>query len=1553
MATLLSIDETLGLQQNDTNSPLPAALDTDLIAILGAGYPLIQAAEVNNALSGLPANVTDIAFTDSTGAALSGVDSGLKALDGRELFLYTYGSDNNLVIAREGTAGGLADPSGTPVFALYLQSNGSPGDTGATSANLWAVEFSSLQHPDATNPNDFVELANKLYTTITNPIHFDATHAPSGSNLFITYGDGTPTATEAAVVVTAVGAANQSAGQNVSSGSVVKTSQAGASLGGATFGVNSQMFDPPSGSKPAEAAYFTFVKGINPDLTVPNLSPTEANLESNIQFTNYIGVTKVSFVVSQLQPSSGMATMEIYALVATPQAANGAGVADDTVWSGVNYVDHQDQNTSVNITKITIHRGSSDIVFTSSGTQSGITVNFNPGNDANAATIAGLLAGDKIIYEAPEHDRLEIQNVGNASASLNASFDIGGLQLESGGTSTSPVGPIDFYDDGPTVTASATGAQPLTVDESNFAGDDTKNYAAQFTPSYGRDGPGASLVTYALSTPGGDSGLIDTLTGHHVFLFLESGQVVGRQGTTALTAATGDIVFVVSVDSSANVTLDGRRAVVHTPDTGPDQSTGLTGSNLVVLNATAHDGDGDTGSAPLDLTSLLVFKDDAPTLDVTSSNAPSMTVDESTFAINDTESFSGQFTPHYGADGPAGTPVTYALSTPGGDSGLIDTLSGHHVFLFLESGQVVGRQGTTALTAATGDIVFVVSVDGSGSVTLDGRRAVVHTPDTGPDQSTGLTGSNLVVLNATAHDGDGDTASQPLDLTSLLVFKDDAPTLDVTSSNAPPMTVDESNFAVNDTESFSGQFTPHYGADGPGATPVTYALSTPGGDSGLIDTLSGHDVFLFSESGQIVGRQGTDAASAATGDIVFVVSVDGSGNVTLDGRRAVVHTPDTGPDQSTGLTGSNLVVLSATVHDGDGDTASQPLDLTSLLNFKDDAPTISLSAVTPPSITDDESNFAVDNSASYAANFTPVYGADGPGATPVTYAISATASADSGLKESGTGNHVFLFNEGGTVVGRAGTNALTAATGDIVFVASIDASGNVTLDQRIAVVHDPNTGPDQSTTLSSAGLVVVTATAHDGDADAASTGLNIGQLINFKDDAPAILSQIQGGTVEFAPGSPTSITHSLNGSIGADGTSSTQTSLSGTAEYTISYTDTTPTNVFPNLTPVLSGNGTILTYYSDATLATAVYQLTLDPTANSGAGSYTFSVLQPPPIVQTQFGFQDLPSGQNLFGIVAVNKANINNNGTPGNPNDDYLPDGGLLVFPSNPVLAADGTYTNTSGTINTSQGGGGVTIGNGNQAFDNPGEGAYFMFVDNPNPLAVGGLTLNATSADDADTIRFNGVNQAMDASVKIVQASGQGTAQHPGPSLQIQAFEANPGNVSSNLADSPNTNPRDLVNNPTIALSNEGTAAARVSITEVKIHDSTGKVIEDGKNVAGATQLQDVTGDGQVTAADNAGVGISFIDLGGGTYKTVVGNLKAGYSIEYLTASNHDLALVQNLSGSYDIGGFNVFGRANVPAQDFHFAVTITDYDNDAYGGHLATFADFAVHVDGVIFA
>jgi hypothetical protein len=560
----------------------------------------------------------------------------------------------------------------------------------------------------------------------------------------------------------------------------------------------------------------------------------------------------------------------------------------------------------------------------------------------------------------------------------------------------------------------------------------------------------------------------------------------------------------------------------------------------------------------------------------------------------------------------------------------------------------------------------------------------------------------------------------------------------------------------------------------------------------------------------------------------------------------------------------------------------------------------------------------------------------------MTYALS-TPGGDSGLIESGTGLHVFLFKVGDNIVGKSGADATAAATGTTVFVVSVASDGKVTLDQQKAVVHDPDSGTNQQTTLSSAGLVVLTGTAHDGDGDTASANLSIGTQLKFNDDSPTITQQIQDGEVAFATDGTGTTSGSLFGAVGNDVNNSSHQSLSGVNQYTITYW-TEPHNVYADLDGVLSADGATLTYYSTSVTAnqnssTAVYQLTLSET---GAGSYTFTVLKPPPVVSTNFGFTDLPSGQNLTGAIATDKTDLSK--------------GGLLVFPTNPVLLADGTMSNISGTINTSKGGGPVTIGNGNQAFDNPSEGAWFMYVDDPASGIVGGLGLTQTSADDADTINFNGTNQATDASVSIVQASGKGTAKAPGPALQITAYEATPGHVDTDAE------ARNLVNDPTSAASNGGTAAAEVNIIGIKIHDATGKVIEYRTNLdAGATNfgaLQDVTGDGLVTAADESAVGIQFVlddPKGAGTaddiYSAVVSNLKAGYTVEFITETQHNLASIQNVSGSFDIGGFNVANNVNIPAQDFEFAVQISDYDNDVYGGHSIAFATFGVTIDGVL--
>lgn len=475
MATILSIDETTGLQLNDTTLALPTQLNSDLVALLGSSYAstIIEKARVADALT-FGANTIDVAFTNSSGGALSQVDSGLITIDGRKIFLDTYSGDNNLVIGRAANADGTYNASGAIALVAYLDTNGTTGDTNATKANLVVLEFTSLQHylntdpanADFNNFNDFVSLAGKLNVTVTNPISFDATKAPSGSSLFVAYGDGTPLPTEVGVIVTAVGAVTSG---NISGGNVVKASQAGASLGGATFGVNSQHFDGPGGSGGAngDAAYFTFVKGLATNLTVPNLNQNESDVEANIGFTQLFGATKVSFVVCQMQGQT-FATLKISALVASVQDTGATtAISDDTPFTGNVYVDNQDVNTLVDIDTVTIKRGTNVWTFVDgqakpAGAPANLNVDFS-GDGGLSALISGAAEGDKITYESnTEHDRLLIAAPGNAVASLNTAFDIGALQIESGGLTTTPLQDINFYDDGPDANGTAVSA---TVDE--------------------------------------------------------------------------------------------------------------------------------------------------------------------------------------------------------------------------------------------------------------------------------------------------------------------------------------------------------------------------------------------------------------------------------------------------------------------------------------------------------------------------------------------------------------------------------------------------------------------------------------------------------------------------------------------------------------------------------------------------------------------------------------------------------------------------------------------------------------------------------------------------------------------------------------------------------------------------------------------------------------------------------------------------------------------------------------------------------------------------------
>ncbi|TKW79513.1 MAG: tandem-95 repeat protein, partial [Bradyrhizobium icense] len=308
-----------------------------------------------------------------------------------------------------------------------------------------------------------------------------------------------------------------------------------------------------------------------------------------------------------------------------------------------------------------------------------------------------------------------------------------------------------------------------------------------------------------------------------------------------------------------------------------------------------------------------------------------------------------------------------------------------------------------------------------------------------------------------------------------------------------------------------------------------------------------------------------------------------------------VHSPNTGPDQSTSLSAANLITLTATITDKDGDSASAVQNIGTSLVFKDDAPTAPSLSPAVAGVAHDETvgvqtsadpNAAQDvaaNSAGFgsfatvADIFTAVptqgddldvagtgpigyaasagslvtlsggsFGNDGAAASnSTTYALVVTDGAPSGVSTTG-GTQIFLYNGGnGLILGRVGTEAgatdTANASGTVAFALATDpATGKVYVAQYLSLAHGTAgsnaAAYDESISLTLASLgMKVTYTDKDGDA-ATSTTVNIGNLVSFQDDGPSAGNDTIGTAITgtFTTGNLLS-----NDSYGVDGAAST------------------------------------------------------------------------------------------------------------------------------------------------------------------------------------------------------------------------------------------------------------------------------------------------------------------------------------------------------------------------------------------------------------------------------
>lgn len=256
-----------------------------------------------------------------------------------------------------------------------------------------------------------------------------------------------------------------------------------------------------------------------------------------------------------------------------------------------------------------------------------------------------------------------------------------------------------------------------------------------------------------------------------------------------------------------------------------------------------------------------------------------------------------------------------------------------------------------------------------------------------------------------------------------------------------------------------------------------------------LTTIDGQSLFMWTA---LNGKAVLVTTGSATDSVVaaFYIEPTNDAHTTAVVQSitfvALTHPDPNNPDDQVDF--SDVLRVSAVITTPIGDD----------IIVEDDGPTI-VTSTDSVQLTVDETDLDIDDSAGFAGEFTSDFGTDGPGG--ITYELD-TVAGPSGLVDTVSGQNVILSETGGgSIEGR------TELDGDLVFTVSVDGNtGEVSLDQDRAVRHDPELGPDQSTTLADDSLVTLLATITDEDDDSQQAVLGIGQNLHFEDDSPTIVA---------------------------------------------------------------------------------------------------------------------------------------------------------------------------------------------------------------------------------------------------------------------------------------------------------------------------------------------------------------------------------------------------------------------------------------------------------------
>jgi hypothetical protein len=413
-----------------------------------------------------------------------------------------------------------SDDTGRIVGAIALTDETIDNTTTHTAtAGVAMVFFEAVTQTDTTDNDESVSLSDVLKVGVDTAVSFNFEQLDAGNFLWAAVGDD-----GAAMLITGQdlnvknsGSPSQ-IGNTVTGGAdgsdTVNTSKASDT----TIGINAQHFAPANDGD-GSTAVFTFVSGLA-SLEAATPFYTGGNVKQ-IDYDDYVNVSSASIFISQVT-GSGDTSMHL----SLWEAGGGEGTAGvdgadhetgDLVpeegYSGVDsYIGNEDADTHlkddcpVNVASVEITRGATTYVFTGTGgSEDGLTVAI----DGNDVTVTGALEGDSIkliaendpsIDEDGTFNRIDIQALEGGAA-----FDIGHIDLTSGGLTAADLGTHLFTDDdGPDLTPQPGGS--LTPNDLQVDNDLSDSADSTDSSSYGILAGTDGQLSYKILGPADSTG---------------------------------------------------------------------------------------------------------------------------------------------------------------------------------------------------------------------------------------------------------------------------------------------------------------------------------------------------------------------------------------------------------------------------------------------------------------------------------------------------------------------------------------------------------------------------------------------------------------------------------------------------------------------------------------------------------------------------------------------------------------------------------------------------------------------------------------------------------------------------------------------------------------------------------------------------------------------------------------------------------------------------------------------------------------------------------------